>query len=42
MITTTDEFNAVANGTIRPLALNAKISFTKERSDDVNWFTPMT
>lgn len=38
MITTSNEFNAIANGTIRPLALNAKISFTKERSDDVNWF----
>ena len=38
MITTTNEFSTIANGTIRPLALNAKISFTKERSDDVNWF----
>lgn len=38
MITTTDEFNAVANGTIRPLALNAKISFTKQRDDDISWF----
>lgn len=38
MITTTDEFNAVANGTIRPLALNAKVSFTKQRDDDISWF----
>lgn len=38
MINTTDEFKAVANGTIRPLALNAKISFTKDRDDDVAWF----
>lgn len=38
MITTTDEFTAVANGTIRPLALNAKISFTKQRDDDMSWF----
>lgn len=38
MINTTDEFNAVANGTIRPLALNAKISFTKDRDDNVAWF----
>lgn len=39
MINTTDEFKAVANGTIRPLALNAKISFTKQRDDDISWFT---
>lgn len=38
MINTTAEFTSVANGTIRPLALNAKISFTKERDDDVAWF----
>lgn len=38
MINTTDEFASVANGTIRPLALNAKISFTKERDDDMSWF----
>ena len=38
MITTTNEFNAVANGTMRPLALNAKISFTKQRSQNVDWF----
>ena len=38
MITTTNEFSTIANGTIRPLALNAKISFTKERSQNVNWF----
>lgn len=38
MISTTDEFASVANGTIRPLALNAKISFTKNRDDDISWF----
>lgn len=38
MIATTDEFASVANGTIRPLALNAKISFTKNRDDDMSWF----
>lgn len=38
MITTTAVFDAVANGTIRPLALNAKISFTKQRSNNVGWF----
>lgn len=38
MITTTADFATVANGTIRPLALNAKISFTKQRSLNVNWF----
>lgn len=39
MIATSDLFTSVANGTIRPLALNAKISFTKERDADVAWFT---
>ena len=38
MINTSNEFNQVANGTIRPLALNAKISFTKQRSNSVGWF----
>jgi len=38
VISTTDEFASVANGTIRPLALNAKISFTKNRDDDISWF----
>ena len=38
MISTTNVFNAVADGTIRPLALNAKISFTKQRSLSVDWF----
>lgn len=38
MINTTNEFASVANGTIRPIALNAKISFTKQRDDDIAWF----
>lgn len=39
MITTTQEFNQVANGTIRPIAQNTLISFTKQRSASMNWFT---
>lgn len=39
MINTTDEFASVANGTIRPLALNAKVSFTKTRNPSIAWFT---
>lgn len=39
MINTTNEFANVANGVIRPLALNAKISFTKQRALNVSWFS---
>ena len=39
MISTTTAFNEVANGTIRPLAMNALISFTKQRTENMNWFT---
>lgn len=39
MITTTAEFNQVANGTIRPIAQNTLISFTKQRSGTMNWFS---
>lgn len=38
MITTTAEFNQVANGTIRPLAQNTLISFTKTRDNNMGWF----
>ncbi len=38
MISTSAVFDAVADATIRPLALNAKISFTKQRSLSVDWF----
>lgn len=38
MITTTTEFTKTANGTIRPVAQNALISFTKQRSDTMSWF----
>lgn len=38
MIQTTNQFNATANGTIRPLAINAKISFTKQRNQNMGWF----
>lgn len=38
MIQTTNQFNATANGTIRPLAINAKISFTKQRNQFMGWF----
>lgn len=38
MISTSDSFQAVANATIRPLTANVKISFTKERAEDMNWF----
>lgn len=39
MISTTQEFNQVASGTIRPIAQNTLISFTKQRSALLNWFT---
>lgn len=39
MITTTPEFENVAQSTIRPLALDARVSWSKKRSDNVQWFT---
>lgn len=39
MIATSNEFKQVASGTIRPIAQNALISFTKQRSQSMSWFT---
>lgn len=39
MITTTNEFTQIAQGTIRPIAQNALISFTKQRTQNLAWFT---
>lgn len=39
MISTTQDFETIASGSIRPLALDARISFTKQRSQSVDWFT---
>lgn len=39
MITTSNEFTQVAKATIRPIAQNTLISFTKQRSESMNWFT---
>lgn len=39
MISTTTTFNQIANGTIRPLAMNILISFSKQRTQNMNWFT---
>lgn len=38
MINTTTQFASTANGTIRPLAVSAKISFTKQRNQYMGWF----
>lgn len=39
MITTSTTFNQVAQSTIRPIAQKTNISFTKARSEGLNWFT---
>lgn len=39
MITTSVGFQNVAKGSIRPLALDARISFSKQRSQSLDWFT---
>ena len=39
MITAPDSFHRLANGSVRPLDWNIGISFTKERNEDIGWFT---
>lgn len=39
MISATNEFHAVANGPVRPLDWDLKISWTKNRNTELDWFT---
>ena len=39
MISTSDEFHELANGSVRPLNWGCNISFTKNRNTDTAWFT---
>lgn len=39
MITTSDKFHEIANGSVRPLSADVAISWAKQRNSDTAWFT---